>query len=244
MEIWLFIQKNRIIYSCIFNMNSEVCGIMEKVFIFDMDGVIVNSEPIHHMIELEVASKYNIPLDKKRLEAYVGMRTRDVWELIIKEEKLSLKIGELLFCSEETKVKYIEKSDIQPISGIIELIKKLKELGYIIALASSSPIVLINAILNKFDIISYFECIVSGEEVNYGKPAPDIYLEAANRLNVQPKNCYVLEDSKMGVESATRAGMMTIGFLNSGSGSQDLSLANHIVNSIEEIIEAPFLKRI
>lgn len=207
---------------------------MEKVFIFDMDGVILNSEPMHHMVELEVAKEYGIPLDLARLQSYIGMRTRDVWELLIKEEDLSLDAEDLLVLGLNKKINFIKQSELQPINGILELLDELKGLDYTIALASSSPKILIDTILKKFKVDSFFNCIVSGDEVKKGKPAPDIYLEVTKRLMVSPWDCLVLEDSKMGIESANMAGMKTIGFINPGSGNQDLSKANHIINSINQ----------
>ncbi|AGK53732.1 HAD family hydrolase [Bacillus sp. 1NLA3E] len=208
---------------------------MEKAFIFDMDGVIINSEPIHDMVDIEVATEFKIHLDHYRLQRYVGMRARDVWESIINEDQLPLKVEQLLLIADKRKVNFIEASYIQPIKGITGLLQQLKESNYRIALASSSSIEMIEAILNKLGIDSYFEFKVSGDEVNIGKPAPDIYLETARRLNVLPNNCTVLEDSEHGIEAGNAAGMKTIGFANPGSGNQDLTKANYIVNSIEDV---------
>ncbi len=210
---------------------------MEKVFIFDMDGVIINSEPMHDLVDLKVASEFKIQLDRNRLQRYVGMRAKDVWKSIINEDQLHLTADQLVLIADDRKVKFIEESDFQPINGIVELLQVLKKLNFRIALASSSPLVLIEAILNKFDIASYFEIKVSGDEVNLGKPAPDIYLESARRLKVSPNQCFVLEDSEHGIEAGNMAGMKTIGFINPGSGNQNLTKANFIVGSIEEVLE-------
>lgn len=209
---------------------------MEKAFIFDMDGVIIDSEPMHDRVDMEVAKGHKIHLDQQRLHRYVGMRSRDVWESIINEDNLSLTADELLLIADDKKVKFIEENELHPIEGIRALLKQLQALNYRIALASSSPIAFIDAVLHKFEIDSYFECKVNGDEVKQGKPAPDIFLEAARRLNVAPENCMVLEDSKNGIDAGNAAGMKTIGFGNSGLGNQDLSKANHIVHSIAEVL--------
>jgi HAD superfamily hydrolase (TIGR01509 family) len=209
---------------------------MEKAFIFDLDGVIINSEPIHDLVDIDVATAFEIQLDHQRLQKYVGMRSREVWESIIKEDQLILTSDELLAVADVKKEKYIAENELQPINGIKELLIELKEKDYRIALASSSPKRFIEAVLNKFEIHSYFEYKVSGDEVKLGKPDPEIYLLAAQRLNVDPKNCIVLEDSKNGVAAGNDAGMKTIGFANPGSGNQDLSKANHIVHSIDEVL--------
>lgn len=210
---------------------------VDKAFIFDMDGVIIDSEPMHDMVDMEVAAGFNIRLDRDRLQKYVGMRARDVWNSVIKEDQLSLTADQLLLIADEKKVKFIEVSDLAPIDGIRELLKRLKQLNYKIALASSSPIELIDAVLHKFEIESFFDYKVSGDEVQNGKPAPDIYLETARRMNVNPDDCIVLEDSRNGIDAGNAAGMKTIGFANPGSGNQDLSKANHVVDSIEGVLE-------
>ena len=90
-------------------------------------------------------------------------------------------------------------------------------------------------VVSKFELEDYFSCILSGEEVENGKPAPDIYVETAKKLGIVPEECIVIEDSKNGVMAAKEAGMKCIGFKNINSGEQDLSKADYIVNSIVEI---------
>ncbi|WP_071392992.1 HAD family hydrolase [Bacillus tuaregi] len=208
---------------------------MEKAFIFDMDGVIINSEPLHNQVELEFACQNNIPLTEKDMEKYVGMPADAVWALIIKENNLELDLPDIIREMEEQKIICFKESDLQPIKGIPDLLQELKSLDYRIALASSSPKVLIQTVLDKFQLASLFDCIVSAEEVKRGKPAPDIYLEAAARLKVPASSCLVLEDSKAGIEAANKAGMKTIGYQNPDSGNQDLAKARHIVHGIEEV---------
>lgn len=210
---------------------------MEKAFIFDMDGVVINSEPMHERIELDVATKYfSINIDQKRMKKYVGMRSMDVWESIINEDGLDLRPAQIVEVADKEKVKYIEENDLQPIDGIRELLKKLKELNYRIALASSSPKEFIEAVLKKFEILAFFDTIVNGDEVEHGKPAPDIFLEAARRLNVLPENCTILEDSNNGVDAGNSAGMRTIAYVNPDSGNLDLSKATHIVESVRDVL--------
>jgi beta-phosphoglucomutase-like phosphatase (HAD superfamily) len=102
--------------------------------------------------------------------------------------------------------------------------------------------VFIEGVLAKFRIREYFSCVVSGEEVANGKPAPDIYVEASSMLGVMPEQCMALEDSRNGVLAAKRAGMRCIGCLNPNSGHQDLSAADMVVRSIAEIKVQNLLK--
>lgn len=89
--------------------------------------------------------------------------------------------------------------------------------------------------LDKFGLLDAFNCIVSGEEVDRGKPAPDVYLKAAELLGSEPASCMVLEDARHGIAAAKAAGMQCIGFVNPNSGNQDLSAADYVVRSIAEV---------
>lgn len=200
-----------------------------------MDGVIINSEPIYHTIDSEIAETYGFTIDEEKMQKYIGVRASDAWAAIIQEENLDADIKDVLKLLDELQVKRVKESGLQPIDGIVELLEELKRLDYKIAIASSSPRVLIEMITTMFHIDTYFDCFVSGEEVERGKPNPEIYVKAASSLDVDPSNCTVLEDSKMGIEAANKAGMKTIGFQNPGSGNQDLSKAKHVVHAIDEV---------
>ena len=126
---------------------------------------------------------------------------------------------------------------MEPIDGIRELLAELKALNIPAAIASSSPPVFIKAVLRKFDLLDHFECVVSGEEVERGKPAPDVYLKAAELLGVKPQDCMVLEDARHGVAAAKAAGMKCIGFVNPNSGNQDLSQADYVVHAVSEVAQ-------
>ncbi|NMD71096.1 HAD family phosphatase [Bacillus sp. DNRA2] len=210
---------------------------MDKVFIFDMDGVIINSEPMHEEIELAVASELGIKFDRENWEKYVGMRSRDMWESVKIERQLSFDVDNILTLADKRKVQYINTKQIEPINGIKELLETLTELDYRIGLASSSPKPFIEAVLNKFQISKFYDVVVSGDDIKEGKPAPDIYIEAARRLAVSPDVCFVLEDSENGIKAGNAAGMKTIGFKNPASGTLDLSEAAYQVRTIEEVLE-------
>ncbi|MEC0092337.1 HAD family hydrolase [Paenibacillus macquariensis] len=208
---------------------------MIKAFIFDMDGVIIDSEPIHFDVDIQTMNYLGTNIYKEELEKYVGMTNPEMWNLIIHEYSVVQSVSEIIDYQLTTKINIIKSIDLEPIAGIREILFELKQHNIPIGLASSSPRKFIEEVLSKFNITEYFDCIVSGEEVNKGKPAPDVYLEAANILGVDPKYCYVLEDSKNGVAAAKAAGMKCIGFINQNSGNQDLSKADYIIKWIKEI---------
>jgi beta-phosphoglucomutase family hydrolase len=208
---------------------------MLKAFIFDMDGVIIDSEPIHFEIDMETARHLGFELTSEDLEKYVGMRNPDMWALIKQEYGLSQSVEDIVGFQLAQKLTLLDELQIEPIEGIRALLQDLRSHGIKIGLASSSPRVFIEKVLVKFGIRDFFTSVVSGEEVPEGKPAPDIYLEAAKSLGVMPEECVVLEDARSGVRAAKSAGMRCIGFANPGSGNQDLSAADRIVKSIGEI---------
>ncbi|MBU7319676.1 HAD family phosphatase [Paenibacillus sp. SM 69] len=207
---------------------------MFTAFIFDMDGVIIDSEPLHFKVDMEVMGGLGVPITKEELEGYVGMTNPEMWTRIRLKYGLTPSVEDIIELQLKRKLAYLEASDDRPIEGITELLHSLhgtKRIG----LASSSPRVFIEAVLNKFDLLSYFDFVISGEEVDHGKPAPDIYLKAAEMLGASPDQCIVLEDARHGVAAAKAAGMTCIGFQNANSGEQDLSKADWIVGSIRQI---------
>lgn len=206
-----------------------------KAVIFDMDGVIIDSEPIHFEVDIQTMKDFGCSISKEELNKYVGTTNEYMFTDIKNKYKLDKSVEEIInYRCELAKRKVIE-SDLAPIEGIIDLLKNLKEKNIIAAIASSSPRDFIEVVVSKFELEDYFSCILSGEEVENGKPAPDIYVETAKKLGIVPEECIVIEDSKNGVMAAKEAGMKCIGFKNINSGEQDLSKADYIVNSIVEI---------
>ncbi|GIP18091.1 phosphatase [Paenibacillus montaniterrae] len=215
---------------------------MVKAFIFDMDGVIIDSEPLHFAVDLMILEQFGLNLEKEKLEQYVGMTNPEMWRLIKEQYGVTNTVEEMIEAQLARKLTHLDEIELEPISGIRELLLELRNNNISIGLASSSPRVFIEAVLTKFNIIDQFSCIVSGEEVDRGKPAPDVYLEAARMLKVKPEDCVVLEDAKHGVKAAKSAGMQCIGFVNPNSGNQDLSEADFAVTSIGEISVHHLLK--
>lgn len=206
-----------------------------KAVIFDMDGVIIDSEPIHFEVDMQTMKDLGCNISAKELEKYVGTTNEYMFADIKKNYNISKSIEEIInYKVEKTKQKIIQ-SDLEPIEGIKELLSELKNKNIPTAIASSSPRRFIDVVVSKFKLQDYFKFIVSGEEVANGKPAPDVYIETAKKLGILPRDCTVIEDSKNGVLAAKAAGMRCIGFQNVNSGNQDLSMADNIVKSILEI---------
>lgn len=207
-----------------------------KAVIFDMDGVIIDSEPIHFYVDQLVFNNVlGMTVTHEYLEKYVGMTNPDMWRDVIDEYGLSRTIDELIDYQLAMKLNMLNETDMKPINGIPELLKSLSDHHIPMGIASSSPRPFIECVLNKFNILEVFDVVVSGEEVPNGKPAPDVYLEAASTLDIPPSECVVIEDARNGVTAAKRAGMKCVGYQNPNSGNQDLSLADKIVQSLTEL---------
>lgn len=206
-----------------------------KAFIFDMDGVIIDSEPIHNKVIKEVLLKSNVIVDDKEFNTLIGMTSTSVFSYFINKHHLPYTPQEMTNNHMTFFKKYIVEHQLKPIDGITDLLEQLQKANIPLAIASSSPLNVIEFIVKTFNIDKYFKFLVSGEDLVHGKPAPDIYLKTAKKLFVNPKDCVVLEDSKNGSIAAKDAGMFCIGFANPNSGNQDLSRADIIIKQISDI---------
>lgn len=200
-----------------------------------MDGVLIDSEPLHFEVDQMVLRKLNIHEGKSYLERFVGYTNPAMWQIIKEEFSIESTIEELIELQMTVKLSYLEQSNYKAIEGIKELLKELQSFKVPIAIASSSPRIFIEAVIKKIHIVEYFQNWISGEEVPKSKPEPDVFLKAAELLNVNPERCVVIEDSKSGTIAAKSAGMTCIGYKNVNSGNQDLSRADLVVDRISEI---------
>lgn len=208
-----------------------------------MDGVIIDSEPLHFESDRMVMREFGVELTDEELNRFVGVANPQMWAELKDKYNINLTIDELLERQHANKLKLLEESQLETISGIDELISDLQKKGIAIALASSSSREFIELVLKKLGIIDCFQVIVSGDDVEKGKPEPDIFLKAAELLKVSPENCIVLEDSEHGVNAAKKAGMKCIGFINPNSGNQDLSKADKVVSTLVGLEYDSFYER-
>jgi HAD superfamily hydrolase (TIGR01509 family) len=209
---------------------------MIDTVIFDMDGVLIDSEPVYFHVERELFRYLGLDISNEKHETFVGMAMPDIWEIIKSEYDIDYTIEELVgFHKKAIHDYFIKAENLVTIPGITVLLKYLKNKDYKLGVASSTDINLVKVILLKLEIIDYFDELAGGNEVKKGKPSPDVFLLVAKKLKSSPRNCLVWEDSKNGVESARRAEMEVIGFQNKGSGNQDLSLADWVVDSFENL---------
>ncbi|MDQ5826100.1 MAG: HAD family hydrolase [Chloroflexota bacterium] len=207
-----------------------------QAFIFDMDGVIVDSE-LHWKKPEGFFLRSLVPnwtdADQTRI---IGLSLDNMYRLLTTEYGVTHSKDDFLevYMAMARQI-YREMVSLMP--GFSELMTELHRRGTPVALASSSTRSWIDIVLDRFDLRSDFEAVVSADDLTGGesKPSPAIYLHTASKLGVPPAECVVMEDSQNGVLSARRAGMYCIGFRNGFNEDQDISTADVVVNSYAEI---------
>ena len=214
----------------------QVISNMVNTVIFDMDGVLVNSEPVHQRHEREIYEEIGLELTFEEQQSFVGMSAMDSWTFVIEKYKLNHKPEELLLRGRGKYLKVLwETDEVQMMEGAPALIKRLEDHAFHLLLASSATSTTIGAVLKKFDLTKNFPLFIGGDMVHNSKPNPDIFLKIAELARVNPADCVVIEDAEHGVTAALKAGMKTIGFQNHHSGKQKLSHAHHVVGHLDDI---------
>lgn len=213
--------------------------IMIKAVLFDMDGVLLDSECAHLNIEKELFEKLGLNITYEEHRSLTGTTTKDMFTFLKGKYGLPQTVDELIEMKDGTYYKHLEKEgNIPLIPGSSELARTLHEDDFKLAVASSAPLAEIKLVLDMHRLRSIFHEYASGQEVPKGKPAPDVFLLAASRLKVNPDECVVIEDSSNGVLAAKIAGMKCIGLKSENSGKQDLSRADMIVSSLRDLTPA------
>ncbi|RUT35718.1 HAD family phosphatase [Paenibacillus zeisoli] len=207
-----------------------------EAVIFDMDGVLVDSEPIYFDIERASFAHFGAYPDEAEHHGYVGVTLETMWQRVLDKHQLEFTLEQVLTYHKDNVMTIMRNhSELKPMPHLESWLDWLADKQVPVAVASSSPKVLIELIMDKTGLGRYFNVRVSGEEVANGKPSPDIFLHAANLLGVNPSKCLVIEDSRNGVKAANSAGMRCIGYNNPGSGSQNLSLADLQISGYEQL---------
>lgn len=206
-----------------------------KAVIFDMDGVLVDSQPYHFKADIDTMAEYGVIKDQKFYESFAGTLTADRMRTLKEMFGLDAPVEEMTIKRENMILDIMGKEAIKPVLGIPEFLRSIKEKGLTTAVASSSDYKLINLILDRLKIAKYFDSVTSGSDVKRGKPSPDVFLLAAERIGIEPAECLVVEDSENGVKAAKAAGMKALGYINPTSGKQDLSLADFITDDFKKI---------
>jgi len=187
-----------------------------QAVIWDLDGVIIDSADEHRRAWERLAREEGIKFTDEDFWATFGKRNDDI--IAILWGPLSPEQVQLLRDRKEIYFRDLIRQTAAPLPGSMELMRSLHEAGYLQALASSAPIENIQLISEVLGLERYLTALVSGETVPHGKPAPDIFLKAAQQLHIEPSRSLVIEDAVAGVEAAHAAGMRCIAV----AGNRDL----------------------
>ncbi|MEN9929363.1 MAG: hypothetical protein RLZZ231_1284 [Bacteroidota bacterium] len=209
---------------------------MIQTVIFDMDGVIVDTEPVHHYAYYQHFSQLNIEVTDEHYQSLTGNSTRNVFQKLKDHFSLEHEVEHLI----QTKRNLFNdafdtKEDLHLIEGVEDLIKDLHQHGLELIVASSASKVTIDRVFKRFNLFPYFSHIVSGEDFPKSKPHPAIFEHAASLSKHPKEQCIVIEDSTNGIIAAHAAGIYCIGYQSVNSKGQDYSLANKVISHFDEV---------
>lgn len=202
--------------------------------IFDMDGVLVDSYHAHFDSWQMIAEKEGLTFTEEQFAATFGRTSREIIASLWGEGLTEERIRELDDRKEAAYRQIIEK-DFPAMPGARELLHRLHEAGFALAIGSSGPPENIEVILDQLQARSLFSAVVSGADVTRGKPDPQVFLMAAERLGLPPGRCVVVEDAPVGVAAAHAAGAAAIGLASTGRTPESLAKADLVVDSLREI---------
>jgi HAD superfamily hydrolase (TIGR01509 family) len=181
-------------------------------FIFDLDGTLVDTMPAHFVAWTATAARHGLTFPEARFYALGGVPTAKIAAILIAEAGLSLDAAEIALEKEQRYYDGLASGDsIRPIKVVLEIARDLRERNAgPLAIASGSVRRLITRTIDALGIADWFAAVVAAEDTARHKPEPDVFLEAARRIDVDPANCTVYEDTDIGLEAARRAGMAAV----------------------------------
>ncbi|MDV2989780.1 MAG: tRNA (adenosine(37)-N6)-threonylcarbamoyltransferase complex dimerization subunit type 1 TsaB [Dehalogenimonas sp.] len=217
----------------------DTTGLPERGVIWDMDGVIIDSADLHFESWRDALGQHGFRMNREQFEATFGRRNDDIINYIagfaVPAEKIRL-IGD----DKEVSYRQMVAGHARSFSGVMELVRELKESGFKQAVASSAPAANIALVLQELGLAAFIEATVDASQVDRGKPDPAVFLKAAEKLELKPQDCLVIEDAVAGVIAAHRAGMAVIAVSNTHPAAA-LNEADMVTASLETVDAATVL---
>jgi HAD superfamily hydrolase (TIGR01509 family) len=205
-----------------------------KGVIFDMDGTIINSEPVHILAEKTVCEKYKIPIKKEDWDYFKGRSAIDNFSWLIKKYKVNNISSEKLV-DEKRKIFFKNILSINLFDNTINILKWLKKNNYKISLATSSPLIVQKKIFKFFNLNNYFDSVVTLDNVKKGKPNPELFSLAIKSLSLKKNECIVVEDAENGIIAAKKAGALALGVARNRKQKIFLKDSDYIINDLIKI---------
>ena len=209
---------------------------MIQTVIFDMDGVIVDTEPVHRYAYYKQFAELNIEVTEAMYTSFTGFSTRNTFQTLKENFQLEHEVEDLIQRKRSIfNDAFDTKEDLELLEGVRVLIEDLFQNGIQLIVASSASKVTIDRVFTRFGLHDFFTHIVSGEDFPKSKPHPAIFEHAAS-LSIAPKeNCIVIEDSTNGVKAAKAAGIFCVGYNSEHSKDQNLDEADRVINHFNEL---------
>ena len=209
---------------------------MLKAVLFDMDGVIVDTEPLHCKAYYKMFSAVGISVSRALYESFTGQSTITICRQLCQLFKLKESPETLVQLKRDFfKDLFFKDDNLDLIDGVLELIKDYHKNGITLVLASSASMITINNVFNRFNLDSYFIAKLSGADLIASKPHPEIFIKAAIASGYSKKECLVIEDSTNGIVAANAAGIFCVGFKSPHSKNQVYANADLVISSFKEI---------
>ena len=201
-----------------------------------MDGVIIDSEELHKRAYYETFHSIGVTVSDELYKTLTGSSTLNAFQKLVAHFHLDLQPEELVLQKRKRYVEFFENDpNLHLVKGIEDLIQYLHNKKITLVLASSSSMVNINRVFDRFDLHKYFTAKISGADLKASKPNPEIFEEAAVLGNTSKKHCIVIEDSDNGVKAANDAGIYAIGYHNPLADDQNLENANFRIRNFKEL---------
>ena len=207
-----------------------------KCVIFDMDGVIIDSEEIHKKAYYETFNTLNIEVSDTLYKSFTGSSTINAFQRLVAHFNLKNDPEELVLDKRKRYVNFFENDpNLHLVTGVEEIIKYFYKKGIILILASSSAMINIDRVFNRFKLNTYFAAKISGADLKESKPNPEIFNKAAILGNISKESCVVIEDSDNGITAANDANIFVFGYANKLSEGQTLENADFVINHFSEL---------
>ncbi len=209
---------------------------MLKAVIFDMDGVIIDSEPMHNKAYHDMFDEVGIDVSDEFYESFTGQSTINICKRLCDHFNLTETPETLVALKRKHYKRFFESnSELALIDGVLDLIKDYHSNGLTLVLGSSAAMTSINQIFERFDLDPYFVAKLSGGDLKASKPHPEIFIKAAEASGFNKEECIVIEDSTNGIKAAKAANIFCVGFDSFHSKNQDYSIADMVITDFKEI---------